>query len=69
MDFIEDNGLKVQFFAKKLGVSRQTIHRITRDEPVSEEVAEKILILTGGKIRVRSTKRHISNRKKDKINV
>lgn len=41
-DFIQQNGLKICFLSKKLGVTRQTLHRVCCGEKISPELATRI---------------------------
>lgn len=71
-EYAEENGLKTSFLCKKLGVTRQTVYRITLDEPISPELAKKIHEVFSPEIEVlvsQSSGNHIRRRKYDSVNV
>lgn len=41
-EYVEENGIKITFLSKKLGVCRQTIYRLTLNHPVSPELASLV---------------------------
>lgn len=66
-EYIENNGLKVSFLSKKLGISRQTIYRIKIGDSISYEVADLIWNQLSSEIELKvssNNKSHIRNRSK-----
>lgn len=65
-DYIKNNGIKISFLCKKIGVSRDTILRVRRGEGVTREIADKIKQCTIQDIDINIVDGHI--RKRAKVN-
>lgn len=69
-EYIETNGLKVGFLSSKLGITRQTLHRITTGGAISPELASMIWKTLSRDIELNvsdTVKNHIKNRKKSPV--
>ena len=71
-EYAEENGLKTSFLCKKLGVTRQTVYRISIGEPISPELAQRIHEVFSPEIELfvsQSTGNHMRRRKYDPLKV
>ncbi len=58
-EWIDSNGLKIKFFAKKIGVSQSTIFRIFKGELVTHRIREIVRKATRGQVKLPYTLRRI----------
>lgn len=67
-DYLRENGLKLQYVSQLLGVHRNTLTFINNGIPVSQEIAEKVIGWSNGKVDViivEGDKGHVRNRPKN----
>lgn len=66
-DYIQDNGLRKDYVAKRLGMSREWLWKINKTGTCSAHVAELIYTFTDGKVDYRSKPCHSKARAKEPI--
>lgn len=64
-EYIDANGIKINFVCKKSGIARDTINRIRRGQKVTEEIANRIKDSICQDLEIETLDGHVRKRSKD----